>query len=118
METFEVKNSKTFTATVKVGISFVRGSFKFDFTLLEQNAPTHCKFQALGKGAGVSVQLTTAVDLKEIDANLTELSWTTDAVLGGLLNEISESLIQSSTSKFTRDFFECIRNKLESATLG
>lgn len=113
LQTLEVKDSKTFTVTVKVGIAFVRGSFKFDFTLLDQDPPSHSRFEAMGKGAGVSVRLTATLDLKEADANSTELGWKTDAELGGLLAEISPSLIQSSTSKFTQQFFECVKTKLE-----
>jgi carbon monoxide dehydrogenase subunit G len=118
LQTLEVKDSKTFSVTVKVGIAFVRGSFKFDFTLLDQDPPSHSRFEAMGKGAGVSVRLIATLDLREVDANSTELGWETDAELGGLLAEISPSLIQSSTSKFTQQFFECVRRKLESQAHG
>ncbi|MGD0690345.1 MAG: carbon monoxide dehydrogenase subunit G [Candidatus Bathyarchaeia archaeon] len=114
LQSLEVKDSKTFTVSVKVGIAFVRGSFKFDFTLLDQKPPSHSKFEAVGKGAGVSVRLTASMDLNEIDAGTTELAWKTDAELGGLLGEISPSLIQNSTNKFTMQFFDCVKSKLES----
>lgn len=113
LQTLEVKDSKTFSVTVKVGISFVRGNFKFDFTLLDQTPPTHSTFDAIGKGAGVSVQLKASMDLRELNSDSTELVWKTDAQLGGLLGEISPSLIQSSTNKFTQQFFECVKAKLE-----
>jgi carbon monoxide dehydrogenase subunit G len=114
LQSLEVKDSKTFTVNVKVGIAFVRGSFKFDFTLLDQKPPSHSKFEATGKGAGVSVRLTASMDLNEVDAGTTELAWKTDAELGGLLGEISPSLIQNSTNKFTKQFFDCVKSKLES----
>jgi carbon monoxide dehydrogenase subunit G len=115
LQNFEAKDSKTFTVSVKVGMSFVRGSFKFDFTLLDQNPPSHSRFEAVGKGAGVSVRLMATMDLNELDAGTTELAWKTDAELGGLLGEISPNLIQSSTGKFTQQFFDCVKSKLESA---
>jgi carbon monoxide dehydrogenase subunit G len=108
-----VKDSNHFAVTVKVGIAFVRGTFKFDFTLLEQTTPSHSKFEAIGKGAGVSVRLAAAMDLKEIAAAATELAWKSDVDFGGLLGEVSPNLIQGSTDKFTRQFFECIKSKLE-----
>lgn len=113
LQSLDVKDSKTFSVNVKVGIAFVRGSFKFDFTLLDQRPPSHSSFQAFGKGAGVSVRLEATIDLNEVDAGTTELVWRTDAELGGLLGEISPSLIQSSTNKFTQQFFECVKSKLE-----
>ena len=54
------------TVSVKVGIAFVRGNFRFDFTLLDQKPPSHSKFDAVGKGAGVSVRLTASMDLNEV----------------------------------------------------
>lgn len=93
----------------------MRGTFKFDFTLVDQVPPTHSKFEAVGKGAGVSVRLTASMDLKEIDSGTTELAWQAVAELGGLLGEISPSLIQSSTNKFTQQFFECVKTRLESS---
>ncbi len=115
LQSLEVKDSKTFAVTVKVGIAFVRGNFKFDFTLLDQKAPNHSRFEAMGRGAGVSVRLTASMDLNEVDDTTTELAWKTDAELGGLLGEISPSLIQNSTNKFTQQFFDCVKSKLESA---
>ncbi|OFX15621.1 hypothetical protein A3K71_02050 [archaeon RBG_16_50_20] len=116
LQSLEVKDSKSFSVTVKVGISFIRGSFKFDFTLVDQKPPSHSSFEATGKGAGVSVRLSASMDLKEIDANSTELAWKSDAQLGGLLGEISPSLIQTSTNKFTQQFFECVKTKLEAGS--
>ncbi len=116
LQSIDVKDPKTFTVTLKVGIAFVRGNFKFDFTLLDQKPPIHSAFNAMGKGAGVSVRLTASMDLNEVDDKTTELVWKTDAELGGLLSEISPSLIQNSTSKFSQQFFGCVKSKLESAS--
>ncbi len=102
--------------TVKVGISFVRGNFKFDFTLLDQRPPSRSKFEAIGKGAGVLVRLNASMDLRDAEDGGTELGWQADAQLGGLLGELSPSLIQGSTSKFTQQFFDCVKAKLDSAS--
>lgn len=115
LQSLEVKDPKQFTVTVKLGIAFVRGNFKFDFRLLDQTPPSHSRFEAIGKGAGVSVRLNASMDLKEVDSATTELAWQTDAELGGLLGEVSPTLIQSTTKKFTQQFFECVKSKLETA---
>jgi len=114
LQSLEVRDSRTFTVSIKVGIAFVRGNFRFDFTLLDQKPPSHSKFEAVGKGAGISVRLTASIDLNEVDTGTTELTWKTDAELGGLLGEISPSLIQNTTNKFTIQFFDCVKSKLES----
>jgi carbon monoxide dehydrogenase subunit G len=114
LESFQMKDSKSFTVTVKVGVAFLRGSFKFDFTLLDQIPPSHSSFEAHGKGAGVSVRLNATIDLTETDMNSTELAWKADAQLGGLLGEMSPSLLQDSTGNFVQRFFDCLKTKLES----
>lgn len=113
LEKFEAKDAKSFSVTMKVGISFVRGEFKFTFSLLDQTPPSHSRFEAYGKGAGVSVHLDASIDLHEIGLTITELVWKADAELGVLLAEFSPSLLQSSTGKFTQDFFDCVKSKLE-----
>jgi carbon monoxide dehydrogenase subunit G len=113
LQNLEVLDPKTFKVKVKVGILFVRGSLKFDFVLRDPNPESHVEYEGLGKGAGVSVKLHVKIDLKEKDPTTTELAWVADAELGGLLGEISPSLIQKSTGKFTQQFFSCVKSKLE-----
>ncbi|MGA3404644.1 MAG: carbon monoxide dehydrogenase subunit G [Candidatus Bathyarchaeia archaeon] len=113
LQQLEIKDSKTFVVTVKVGISFVRGNFKFTFTLIDQIPPSHSRFQANGRGAGVSVNMNASMDLSEPQPGSTELSWKSDVELGGLLGELSPSLLQNSTSGFTQEFFNCIKAQLE-----
>jgi len=114
LEHLEVKDPENFNVTVKVGISFVHGSFKFTFKLLNQTPPSHSKFEAIGKGAGVSVKLNATMHLVDLSNNATQLNWQADADLGGLLTELSPSLIQNSADKFTKDFFDCLKRKVES----
>jgi len=114
LEHLEVKDPENFNVTVKVGISFVRGSFKFTFRLLDQTPPSRSRFEAIGKGAGVSVKLNASVQLADLGNNATQLNWQADADLGGLLTELSPSLIQNSTDKFTKEFFDCLKRKVES----
>jgi len=113
LESFQLKDEKSFSVSVKVGIAFVSGTFKFDFALLDQNPPSHCKFEAKGKGAGVSVKLKGEMLLEQLNLGSTEVTWKTDVELGGLLAEVSPSLIQNSTVKMMQQLFECLRAKIE-----
>ena len=114
VEHLEIKDPENFTVTMKVGISFVRGSFKFSFRLLDQTPPSHSRFEAIGKGAGVSVRLNASMQLVDLGTNATQLNWQADTDLGGLLTELSPGLIQNSTDKFTKEFFDCLKRKVES----
>jgi carbon monoxide dehydrogenase subunit G len=113
LQSLEVIDSKTFKVKVKVGIAFVRGSMKFDFILPAQDPPAYIKYEGKGKGAGTSVNLAVEIHLSEKSPETTELSWVANAEFGGLLGEMSESLVQKSTTKFTQQFFENVKSKLE-----
>src|SRR4030065_1692155 len=73
LQSLEVKDAKSFRVTVKVGISFIRGSFKFDFTLVDQKPPSHSSFEATGKGAGGAVRLWCSTDSEERHGDRTQL---------------------------------------------
>jgi len=118
LQRLDVRDNTHFTVLVRVGMAFIRGTFKFDFTLLDQTAPTHSKFEAIGKGAGVSIRLQATIDLKETKHATTELSWNSDVALGDLLGEVSPSLIQGGAHNFTREFFSCIKSELESQAVA
>jgi len=112
LEHFELRDSKNFIVTLKVGISFVRGSLHFSFKLLDQIPPSYSRFEATGKGAGVSVNLSASMQLVDSGNGTTQLNWNSDADLGGLLAELSPSLIKNSTDKFTREFFDSVKRQV------
>jgi carbon monoxide dehydrogenase subunit G len=113
LQSLEVSDDKNFKVVVRVGMLFIRGKLRFDFVVKERSAPSHTSFSGDGRGAGVSIKLVVNVDMNEEGPDLTELSWTADAELGGLLSEVSQSLLQSNTTKFTKQFFDCVKARVE-----
>jgi len=112
LEHFELRDSKNFIVTLKVGISFVRGSLHFSFKLLDQTAASYSRFEATGKGAGVSVRLSASTQLVDLGNGTTQLNWNSDADLDGLLAELSPSLIKNGADKFTREFFDSVKRQV------
>ena len=108
-----MKSAKSFTVTSKVKLAFVSGTFKLDFNYLDLTPPSHLTFEAVGEGLGVSIRLNTAIDLKTCGDSETELAWKAEAQLRGLIAELSPGLIQSGADKFTRQFFERVKSKLD-----
>jgi carbon monoxide dehydrogenase subunit G len=118
LEELELSGENSFKVIVKVGMLFFRGKLKFDFTINEENPPSRVKFEGVGRGAGVSIKLFVNVDLFEKANQTTELVWSAEAELGGLLAEISQSVLENSTAKFTLQFFQCVKSKLELTSKG
>jgi len=113
LQQFEVKDANTFVVTLQAGFSFFKTNFRFTFTLLDQNPPSHVRFQAHGGGAGVSIKMETSMDLSETQPGSTEISWRTDAEVRGPFGELSPSLLQNSRGGFTEQFLSCIKRQLE-----
>jgi len=110
---FEAKGENTFIVTIQVAVSFFKPNFKFTFTLTELTPPSHVRFQATGGGAGVSIKMDTSMDLSDTKPGSTELSWKTDTELGGLLGELSPSVLKNRPGGFTEQFLNCINKQLE-----
>jgi len=111
---FKPIDGRSFTVTVRVSMSIIKGDFKLTFSLLDQTPPTHSEFEATGRGAGISIQMKTSIDLSEPQTHTTELSWKSNVEIGGLLGELSPGLIQSSAEKIMNGFFDSVRSKVES----
>ena len=60
----------------------------------------------------MSVNLSASIQLVESGNGTTQLNWNSDADLGGLLAELSPSLIKNSTDKFTREFFDSVKRQV------
>jgi len=113
LQQFEVKDPNTFVVTLQAGISFFKANFKFTFTLLDQNPPSHVRFQADGGGAGVSIKMDTTMDLSDPQPESTEMSWKTDTEMRGPFGELSPSLLRNNTGGFSEQFMSCIKRQLE-----
>jgi hypothetical protein len=101
-----------FTANVKVGISVIRGTFKFRFEVVEESAPTHLVTVARGRGIGSAVDLRIDVRLESRGVQ-TEFRWTSTAQVSGALAGIAQRLLEQSAEKTIREVFENLRTVVE-----
>ena len=113
LQSLEILSKDSFKATVKVGIGFVKGAFNFDVNLLEKTPPSHAKLKAHGSGSGSVIDLDTSIDLTDNPDGGTKLTWTAEAMIGGLLAGVGQRLIGTASEKQVSQLFECIKKNLE-----
>lgn len=113
LQALDVRDPTNFNVTVKIGIALIRSSMKFNFTITGDESSYLARYEGAGRGAGVSIKLTITVNLLESAQDHTQISWITDATLGGMLAELPGGLIENTTKKFTKEFFECVKKRLE-----
>jgi len=112
VEGLEVVDPSRFKATVKAGIGPVRGKFGFDVTWQELTEPSRARMTAQGKTGGSAVTVDSTMDLADASEDQTDLTWSADVVVHGMIASVGARLLDGFAKKQTEQFFSCIRNKL------
>jgi carbon monoxide dehydrogenase subunit G len=113
-ESLEVIDPTRFKATVKAGIGPVRGKFAFDVTWQELTEPSRARMTAQGKAPGSAVSVSSSMDLSEAADGGTDLAWSADVVVHGMIASMGARLLSGFAEKQTQQFFECLRARLDS----
>lgn len=112
LKELKVQSEDKFDATVRAGIGFIKGDFKFRLALLDKVPPSHARLSGTGTGAGSSVDLEAVMDLTEIDGH-TKLNYKAAAKVGGAMATLAESMFQRKAQSIVIDVFSAVRKSLE-----
>lgn len=113
VQSLEILEAGKFKAVVRVGISFIKGNFTFQVAMLDLDAPSHARITGRGSGLGSAVDVASAVDLAEVEADTTRLDWKADVVISGTIASIGGRLLHSTVEKKTGELFDCLKTQLE-----
>ncbi len=102
-----------FRAVVRVGVSFIKGNFTFEVTMLDLEALRHVRIKGRGGGLGSAVDVDSSVDLADGEAGTTRMDWTADVVVSGTIASVGGRLLNSTVEKKTGELFECLKAQLE-----
>lgn len=110
--TIEVIDPDRFQGTVKTGVAFIRGTFNWTATVKERSAPDHAQMAVHGSGMGSGFDIVATLDLAEA-GGLTTVRWAADVQMSGTIATVGARLLQGTTEKKTKAFFESARKILE-----
>jgi carbon monoxide dehydrogenase subunit G len=113
LEHLEVIDADHFRAVVRAGIGPVRGKFSFDVAWQELSEPGHARMTARGKAPGSGVTVDSGMDLTETADGATELAWSADVVVHGMIASVGARLLDGFAEKQTKQFFACLGARLE-----
>jgi carbon monoxide dehydrogenase subunit G len=112
-ESLERVSDHQFAATVAAKVGPVRAKFNGQVTLSDLNPPESYKISGEGKGGAAGFAKGGAdVRLAEESAEMTVLSYTAKADVGGKLAQLGSRLIDATARKMADDFFENFRKQL------
>jgi carbon monoxide dehydrogenase subunit G len=112
-ESLERLSDHEFAATVAAKVGPVRAKFNGQVTLSDLNPPESYKITGEGKGGAAGFAKGGAdVRLVEETAEITVLSYTARADVGGKLAQLGSRLVDATAKKMADEFFENFRNQL------
>lgn len=111
-QNFKQIDDKNFTVDVTVGVAFIRGIFEIRCTLVEQNLE-HIVYNIEGAGIGSTIKIMLSLDPNPKSATSTEVKWTGDSELTGLVTGVSETVLRKVSDDKLKDIIANIKAKLE-----
>jgi hypothetical protein len=112
LRSLEAGADNKFTAIARVGVGLMKGDFKFQFAVVEQQPPTHARLKGNGKGLGSSVNMDVVIDLAQADAG-TKLTYKADVQIAGTIASLGQRIIGGTAEKTIAAVFNCIKKQLE-----
>lgn len=112
LKSLQVEADNKFTAVARVGIGFMKGDFKFQLAIVEQNPPSHARLKGTGSGVGSSVNMDTTIDLVDTEPG-TKLTYKADVQIGGTLASVGQRVIGGTIEKTIGEVFACVKRQVE-----
>ncbi|GAB3120051.1 CoxG family protein [Novispirillum itersonii] len=108
-----------FSAKVTAKIGPVKATFSGAVRLEDVQAPASYTITGEGKGGAAGFAKGQAkVQLEELDAGTTRLTYSVDAQVGGKLAQVGSRLIQGAAKKYADDFFSTLVARLSDPAAG
>lgn len=100
-----------YTATMKIGIGMIKGTFTGKVQISDRNEPVNYRMLVEGKGPQGQVSGEGVLELFEEEDGGTLVKWAGDANVRGTLARIGSRVIQPAASTIVGQFFKCLEQK-------
>ena len=114
-QSLEELGEEHWKAVVAVGVGAVKAKFTLEVTRPEKHEPDLMVVQARGKAPGSTADLSGRMNLYADDPEHTRMDWTAQVTVSGTIASVGARLLQSTEEKLTRQFFDCLKTKLQTA---
>ncbi len=111
MEEYKVLDGKRIEAKLKIGVGFIKGTFKVNSRVLEEDPANH-RAKLLVDGSGVTSAFKAEIQITcNPHPEGTELAWIAEATVSGPLGSVAKGLIENASQKVVNQTLECVTNK-------
>jgi carbon monoxide dehydrogenase subunit G len=116
VEGYRVLEGKRTEAKVKMGVGFIKGAFKVNSRVAEEDSVNHrAKLLVDGSGAASAFKAEILISCAP-HAEGSELSWVADATISGPLGSVAKGLLESASQKIVNQTLECVTQKVTQRT--
>ena len=103
----ELIEPRKYRIALKVGLGLVKGSFRGEAELKDVEVPVKYTLEVRAKGTTGFIQGATHVRIAPADGGKqSELSYESEAQVGGMIASVGARLFQGAARSFTEEFFE------------
>ena len=111
-ERFEASGADTFSAQMRLGVGFVKGTYQGTVRVAQQQPFDTLGLAIEGSGALGSLRANGTIHFAE-SGGTTHLLYDGDADVGGTVGAMGERLISATASRLIDLFFSCLASKVE-----
>ena len=112
VEEYKVLEGKRTEAKVKMGVGFIKGTFKVNSRVLEED-PANRRAKLLIEGSGAASAFRAEIQITcNPHPEGSELGWNAEATVSGPLGSVAGSLIEGASQKVVNQTLECVTTKV------
>jgi carbon monoxide dehydrogenase subunit G len=116
VEEYKVLEGKRTEAKLKIGVGFIKGTFKVNSRVLEED-PVNRRAKLLIDGSGVTSAFKAEIQIScNPHPEGTELGWVAEATVSGPLGSVAKGLIENASKKVVNQTLECVTNKVSASS--
>jgi hypothetical protein len=116
VEEYKVLDGKRTEAKLKIGVGFIKGTFKVNSRVLEEDPVNH-RAKLLIDGSGVTSAFKADIQIScNPHPEGSELAWIAEATVSGPLGSVAKGLIENASQKVVNQTLECITNKVSGSS--
>jgi carbon monoxide dehydrogenase subunit G len=108
----EPVGADSYAMTVTAGVASIKGVYKGQVALHDQQPPASFRLRASGTGAPGTVTADVLVRLSDADDGTTQLEYDADAVVGGMVGGVGQRVLAGVARRTAGEFFQAVDHVL------
>ena len=116
VEEYKVLDGKRTEAKLKIGVGFIKGTFKVNSRVVEEDPVSH-RAKLLIDGSGVTSAFKADIQIScNPHSEGSELAWIAEATVSGPLGSVAKGLIENASQKVVNQTLQCVTNKVSGSS--